>query len=1029
MHITILSGTAPTTIVSVSLGLGPSEAANASLPKGTAHTSLSAQVLPKCTFEQSLNMSLHSKLIVKAKPSKRPLLTDSAATAAPFDSIGTPVRPTKKPATLPPPTSPKLTQLLSSPAAAVAVVASQSMKRINPKEKWQILDAYEDRFRDDPNVSVVTKRKGKKRKRFLAEEEASSVVVGIEDDVIDDDDDDDDDGRCYRSDKRMRPSLDKYYRVDDLSLHHVIATVLKEQRASFSRIDIAHLASVDRTCRKAVPLIQRWLDIDFTPLNQPRYDYEQQLSIDPNRVEMMSAAMVSFGMDPGKLVRFLDGEYTGSRRQVKRTINAVREHVTKEDLKHIKRILLQGCPAKLTFTETAAEKRVMIDRGNQKNFIDNPEIVAKTLNKEERYSHLIAMHEIICLLSPYLRHTSQGLILKDGKSPRMVWDGSTKRSPLDHVLNEITSIWEEAEITFGDTKRKFLTDLFNLRISHPTEQILLALADIKACFRFGRIHPDLTGAFGFLAGGFYNLATAMVFGSNTSATSWEPFRRAIEALSRVSLDRTDLVEKHARFLDMIKWSSDIDQDDVPITPAYPCSMNPGVIGEDGHEISRPARIYVDDALMAAIGRERMRQTLAAIIEAIFVVMGDDDVALRQCPLAMDKWEALVVGPRQTVLGLIVDTRTLSVSMPPDYIKDVRSLLDSTWHCHRRRFTVGEAQQLTGKLARMAEAAPWVYHMLSHLYFSVGAALSENRKLLEESSEEFRTLMQSIRSFRTSAAGVLDSERSKCIAFAIKQAAKMVHHSKYQYNINTTMRAELEFFRGALASKSDVMWETPIAHLIKRNPFAVTVGDSCLEGAGGYSTGLGFWWHLSFPPEVVARTLIHKTDNSDGDLISINVLEFVTVIINYCAAVHVITTTKPTSDPHPVILNITDNVSASNWTSHACLQSRIGRLLGRLLCFLLMESPVGINSKWISTVDNEIADDISRVKKQSTDLSPHPSFDYSSLVQRYPALKSCTSFQIEPELLSLIWEIVLTGKWPQLETIRKLKLKPLGKLIT
>ena len=190
-----------------------------------------------------------------------------------------------------------------------------------------------------------------------------------------------------------------------------------------------------------------------------------------------------------------------------------------------------------------------------------------------------------------------------------------------------------------------------------------------------------------------------------------------------------------------------------------------------------------------------------------------------------------------------------------------------------------------------------------------------------------------------------------------------------------------------------------------------------------------YFRESFPAEVVARTLLHKSDNSDGELISINVLEFVTVIINYCAAVHVITMMKPTDDPHPVILNITDNVSASNWTSHACLQLRIGRLLGRLLCFLLMDSPVGINSKWISTVDNEIADDISRVKNQSTDLSPHPSFDYSSLVQRYPALKSCTSFQIEPELLSLIWEIVLTGRWPQLESIWTLKLKPLGKLIT
>jgi hypothetical protein len=51
------------------------------------------------------------------------------------------------------------------------------------------------------------------------------------------------------------------------------------------------------------------------------------------------------------------------------------------------------------------------------------------------------------------------------------------------------------------------------------------------------------------------------------------------------------------------------------------------------------------------------------------------------------------------------------------------------------------------------------------------------------------------------------------------------------------------------------WETPIAHLIPRMPFATTIGDSSLEGAGGFSIILGFWWHIRFPDEVVQRTLL------------------------------------------------------------------------------------------------------------------------------------------------------------------------------
>jgi hypothetical protein len=166
------------------------------------------------------------------------------------------------------------------------------------------------------------------------------------------------------------------------------------------------------------------------------------------------------------------------------------------------------------------------------------------------------------------------------------------------------------------------------------------------------------------------------------------------------------------------------------------------------------------------------------------------------------------------------------------------------------------------------------------------------------------------------------------------------------------------------------------------------------------------------------------------LISINVLEFVTVIINYCAALHIVQTSHITDDPSPVLLNVTDNTSALNWTLHSCKTSKIGRMLGRFFCSLLINAPLGINSEWISTTENEIADDISRLKKESThNNSQIPYFDYSTLQQKYPELKHCSFFQIEPEIISLIWDIVLNGKWPNHKNIQALKQKALGKLIS
>ena len=315
--------------------------------------------------------------------------------------------------------------------------------------------------------------------------------------------------------------------------------------------------------------------------------------------------------------------------------------------------------------------------------------------------------------------------------------------------------------------------------------------------------------------------------------------------------------------------------------------------------------------------------------------------------------------------------------------------------------MSEAQQLTGKLGHLAEGAPWVHHLLTHLYPSIAYSLAENKRLLTELSQEFFDVIQSL---RTGSFPCLSTDQSRHILFALKKAARMVHYSKYKFVINLSMWQEIEFFRGKLQPSSTILWETPIAHIIPQTPTATAFGDNCFEGAGGYSIKLGFWCHIDFPEEVKHQTFLLKSDNRDGTLISINVLEFVTVIINYIASLHVITSTNFTEDPHPVLLNVTNNTLALSWTTGACRKSKIGCQLARFFCSLLINSPLSINSQWISTVANKIVEDISCLKKilQQQSTSSHVLFDYTSLEQQYPELKHCSFFQIQPELISLIW---------------------------
>ena len=126
----------------------------------------------------------------------------------------------------------------------------------------------------------------------------------------------------------------------------------------------------------------------------------------------------------------------------------------------------------------------------------------------------------------------------------------------------------------------------------------------------------------------------MVFGLSTSVSSWEPFRRAIESLSKVFANCPNLV---------IGWAK-LDPD-TPITPTFACKINKGIVTDDGTKTNLSARIYMDDALLLGRSKQQILMRLAALIEAKYIY-GDEqttETLVRQCPLAMDKWSKLIWG--------------------------------------------------------------------------------------------------------------------------------------------------------------------------------------------------------------------------------------------------------------------------------------------------------------------------------------------------------------------------------------------------
>ena len=168
-------------------------------------------------------------------------------------------------------------------------------------------------------------------------------------------------------------------------------------------------------------------------------------------------------MDFGRVVRFLNNEYVGKHRDREKVHRDLSPHIRKDDMDQIDRILFQGCPAQLQYELPREHKLRMMRRGNQKSVLENMEEVKSTMNKEERYSHIIPFLSFFCRFSNQAHHVPQGMVIKKGKKPRIVWDSSTKEEPDDIVMNDIVPLERESDMTFCRVENR----LFNTSIQYP----------------------------------------------------------------------------------------------------------------------------------------------------------------------------------------------------------------------------------------------------------------------------------------------------------------------------------------------------------------------------------------------------------------------------------------------------------------------------------------------------------------------------------------------------------------------------------
>ena len=95
---------------------------------------------------------------------------------------------------------------------------------------------------------------------------------------------------------------------------------------------------------------------------------------------------------------------------------------------------------------------------------------------------------------------------------------------------------------------------------------------------------------------------------------------------------------------------------------------------------------------------------------------------------------------------------------------------------------------------------------------------------------------------------------------------------------------------------------------------------------------------------------------DVKLVTINTLEYDSLIVNYVAVSYMLTHMHPTKgDPHPVVINYTDKRAAESWLIQASKLSHTGRTICYIQAAFTVNIPVGINAVHMMSKDNHIAD--------------------------------------------------------------------------
>jgi hypothetical protein len=750
-------------------------------------------------------------------------------------------------------------------------------------------------------------------------------------------------------------------------------------------------SGISKMAKTVLELLEEHASIDFRPIQGFQRDWREATAIDDDRTRMATAALLHYQGDMASVVRWIGGPHVAAHRDVDATLAFLAGKIDQVTYDHLERIWRTGVPAFCNAEASNANFQEYREYGNHATMHEEPDTTLRTLLKESSRGYCLLFDQRMVHFTLNCHLTPNGLIdlSHPYKNPRPVFDSSFRPKAWCSGINDWTNKTNEPPLHFGLSFLKFITWLYNMRITYPHEEIYPADDDVSGAFRHGKYNPNLVAMHSCIVLGQMVCATGSTFGDNSSPGNFEPVADARKQLAQYLYLQPDTIELARQYFPQIKLAPPPTPEEVAqFVPAERDSLNPGVM-LNGHRLPPQFDHHVDDNLYADVG-EHLLQAVSASVLALYHILGFPSPDVPN-PLSMDKLDTSYTHQRQE-LGTMTDTRRMEVAVSES--KRAQMIEQLVAWIMKKQFNLRDISSLHGSLESFTRYIKWARPLFFALQNAIRRELTQRCHFLKRWYGSSRRAA----SIANELPGALWHRLKGLIA---SDQAQLLWSNGSPMTMTAAIRNSLSVILASLQDPSH-RWAQPIGFIIERDPHFTSLGDASGLAGGGYCETLKFWFDIMWSPRLrkcIALPSTHK------DYVHINSLEFIVVILQLAAVIarleaplHEQQPLFPAGVPaQPILLSLTDNTAAEMWSNKVTSRSPQGQQLIGIIAELLRTRNIGLNARHIPGVKNVLADYISRPTNSNLSHSKRS----EQIFRMNESVRTWDYFLPSPELLRSI----------------------------